>query len=123
MNNKALWERYKKYLCACPSIGLTLDISRMGFADDFFARMEPGLQRAYGAMDALESGAIANQDENRMVGHYWLRTPELAPSPDIQKEIKDTVQAVKDLTFSVHAGKIYPPKPSSPGLRARDRAY
>src|SRR5574341_263412 len=110
MNNKALWERYKKYLCACPSIGLTLDISRMGFADDFFARMEPGLQRAYGAMDALESGAIANQDENRMVGHYWLRTPELAPSPDIQKEIKDAIQAVKDFTFSVHAGKIYPRK-------------
>ena len=28
---------------------------------------------------ALEKGAIANADEKRMVGHYWLRAPELAP--------------------------------------------
>ena len=34
-------------------------------------------------MDALEKGAIANPDENRMVGHYWLRDPELAPTPEI----------------------------------------
>ena len=27
----------------------------------------------------LEKGAIANPDENRMVGHYWLRAPERAP--------------------------------------------
>ena len=68
MNDKALWDRYKKYLCECPSIGMTLDISRMNFADDYLARMEPDIQRAYTAMDALESGAIANPDENRMVG-------------------------------------------------------
>ena len=29
-------------------------------------------------MAALEKGAIANPDENRMVGHYWLRAPDLA---------------------------------------------
>ena len=110
MNNKSLWERYKKYLCACPSIGLTLDISRMDFTDEQLDHLEPALQRAYRSMDALESGAIANSDENRMVGHYWLRTPDLAPSPDIQKEITDAIQAVKDFTFSVHAGKIYPRK-------------
>ena len=35
------------------------------------------MQKAYAAMDALEKGAIANPDEKRMVGHYWLRAPEL----------------------------------------------
>jgi glucose-6-phosphate isomerase len=110
MNNKALWERYKKYLCECPSIGMTLDISRMNFADDYLARMEPEIQRAYAAMDALESGAIANPDENRMVGHYWLRAPGLAPSLEIRREIEDTVKAIKDFTFTVHAGKIFPRK-------------
>jgi len=30
-------------------------------------------------MEALEGGAIANPDEGRMVGHYWLRAPERAP--------------------------------------------
>jgi glucose-6-phosphate isomerase len=110
MNNKALWERYKQYLCVCPSVGLTLDVSRMNFAPGYFERMEPGMRKAYAAMDALEAGAIANPDENRMVGHYWLRAPELAPSPEIRQEIQDTLQAVKDFAFTVHAGKIYPRK-------------
>ncbi len=110
MNNKTLWERYKKYLCACSSIGLSLDISRMNFDDDYLDRMEPEMQKAYQSMDALESGAIANPDEKRMVGHYWLRAPERAPSPEIRKEIGDTLQAIKDFAFTVHAAKIYPRK-------------
>lgn len=89
---------------------MTLDISRMNFADDYIARMEPEIQRSYAAMDALESGAIANPDENRMVGHYWLRTPTLAPSTKISREIEDTLQAIQDFAFSVHAGNIAPEK-------------
>ncbi len=108
MNNKSLWERYKKHLCECPPIGLLLDISRMNFADDFLDRMEPEMQKAYKAMDELEAGAIANPDENRMVGHYWLRAPERAPSPEIRQEIEETIRTIKDFTFSVHAAKIKP---------------
>ena len=110
MDNKALWERYKEYFCSCPSIGLTLDISRMNFDDNYLERMGPEMKKVYRAMDALEAGAIANPDENRMVGHYWLRAPERAPSADIRKEIVDTLKAIKDFTFSVHAGKIMPRK-------------
>jgi len=110
MDTKALWDRYKKYLCECPSIGMTLDISRMNFADDYLTRMEPDIQRAYAAMDALESGAIANPDENRMVGHYWLRAPGLAPLPEIRREIEENLKAIKDFTFTIHAGKIFPRK-------------
>ena len=93
-----------------PSLGLSLDISRMNFADDFLDRMEPEMQKAYTAMEALEAGAIANPDEDRMVGHYWLRAPERAPSAGIRREIGETLQAIKDFTFSVHAGKIFPRK-------------
>jgi glucose-6-phosphate isomerase len=110
MANKTLWERYRQYLCICPSIGLTLDISRMNFPADYLARMEPEIQKAYSAMDALESGAIANPDENRMVGHYWLRNPDRAPTLEIRQEIKETIAAIKSFAFSVHAGKIYPRK-------------
>jgi glucose-6-phosphate isomerase len=110
MNNKALWEQYKKYLCECPSIDLTLDISRMNLPEDHLERMEPDMQKAYAAMDALEAGAIANPDENRMVGHYWLRAPERAPSTEIRSEIETARQAVHDFTFAIHAGKIYPRK-------------
>ena len=79
MNANELWNRYKKHLCRVPAVGLTLDISRMTFDDGFFARMAPAMEKAFAAMDALEKGAIANPDEKRMVGHYWLRAPELAP--------------------------------------------
>ncbi|HUI45467.1 MAG TPA: glucose-6-phosphate isomerase [Nitrospirota bacterium] len=112
MDNRQLWERYKKNLCECPSIGLTLDTSRMNIADDYFFHMEPELQKAYRAMEALESGTVANPDENRMVGHYWLRTPGLAPLPEIRQEIEKTVQAIKNFTFIVHAAKLRPRKRS-----------
>ena len=105
-----LWNRYQQYLCDCPSIGLSLDISRMRFSADFLTVMEPAIQNAYTAMESLESGGIANPDENRMVGHYWLRSPLLAPSEDIQKDIISTIQSIHDFTFSVHTGKINPRK-------------
>jgi glucose-6-phosphate isomerase len=110
MNTPLLWERYKKYLCECPAIGMRLDISRINFAEDYLARMEPHIQGAYAAMDALEAGGIANPDENRMVGHYWLRAPGRAPSPEIRQGIEDNLKAIKDFTFNVHAGKIFPRK-------------
>ncbi len=108
MNNRSLWERYKKYLCECPSIGLALDISRMGLSDEYLSGMEPAIRQAYDAMEALESGAIANPDESRMVGHYWLRNPERAPDPELRRLIIDTVRKVGDFAAAVHAGKIGP---------------
>jgi len=48
---------------------------------------EAQVQAALDAMTELEAGAIANPDEGRMVGHYWLRAPELAPKPEFQAEI------------------------------------
>ena len=109
MNNRALWQRYKEYLCVCPDIGLMLDISRMGFPDGFFAAMEPGMQRSFGEMAALEAGAVANRDEERMVGHYWLRAPQLAPNAGIAAEIEFTVRAVEEFSTGVHAGTIAAP--------------
>lgn len=110
MTSKTLWERYKQFFHVSPSIGLTLDISRMNLSSDYFTRMEPEIQKAYKGMGALEAGAIANPDENRMVGHYWLRSPDRAPTPEIQQEIKENILAIKNFAFSVHAGKIYPRK-------------
>ena len=72
------WKRYRQYLCRVDSLDLTLDISRMHFDERFLTSMEPAVQRAFADMDALESGAIANPDEKRMVGHFWLRAPQTA---------------------------------------------
>jgi len=108
MNDRSLWDRYKQYLCACPSIGLSLDLSRMDLDTNFLVRMEPEMQKAYAAMDALEAGAIANPDENRMVGHYWLRAPGLAPTPGIRTDIEQTRRAIQSFALKVHEGTIRP---------------
>ena len=112
MSTPVLWRRYQQYLCRVPALGLTLDVSRMRFEDDFLERMAPPLRRAFEAMDALERGAIANPDEKRMVGHYWLRAPDLAPSPEIASEIRKTVADVKVFAAAVHDGTIRPPSSS-----------
>ncbi len=78
MDASDLWKRYRQYLCRVDSLDLTLDISRMHFDERILASMEPAVQRAFADMDALESGAIANPDEKRMVGHFWLRAPQTA---------------------------------------------
>jgi glucose-6-phosphate isomerase len=93
-----------------PAIGLTLDVSRMRFEDRFLGRMAPAMQRAFAAMDALERGAIANPDEKRMVGHYWLRAPQLAPKPEIAAEIRKTMADIKAFAAGVHSGSIRPIK-------------
>lgn len=100
------WERFKKYYIEFPTIGLAVDLSRMNFSDDFIPSMEARMQKAFEDMEALEKGAIANPDENRMVGHYWLRNPSLSPTPEIRREIEDAIFRVKGFTEKVHAGTI-----------------
>ncbi|MFP4145674.1 MAG: glucose-6-phosphate isomerase [Phycisphaeraceae bacterium] len=104
-----LWQRYRKHLTRCSSVGLSLDISRMDFEETFWDDMEPAMQRAYEAMERLESGEIANPDENRMVGHYWLRHPEKAPSRQIRQEIERTTERIKAFASDVHEKKVVPP--------------
>ena len=101
-----LWQRYKERTTFHDEIGLSLDLSRVDFADDFFDQQSESINKAFTAMADLEQGAIANPDENRMVGHYWLRKPELAPSEDIQQQIKVCLENVKAFAGSVHSGEI-----------------
>jgi glucose-6-phosphate isomerase len=108
MDPSALWKRYQERFWNCPALACSLDCSRMDFPSDFFARMEARMQKALEFMEALESGAIANPDEQRMVGHYWLRAPARAPTAAIRKEIEDTLVSVKRFARSVHAGRIAP---------------
>src|SRR5436190_8012727 len=78
----------------------------MKFPADFFEKMQPRIEKAFAAMRELESGTIANPDEKRMVGHYWLRNPALAPTAEIRAEIEETIKRIKSFAADVHAGKI-----------------
>lgn len=100
------WERFQKYYTEFPSLGLAVDLSRMNVDDAFFAAMEPKMQKAFAEMAALEKGAIANPDEKRMVGHYWLRNSALAPTTEIRQEIEDVIASIHKFAAKTHAGEI-----------------
>jgi glucose-6-phosphate isomerase len=103
------WTRFKEHCYQYPSLGLSLDISRMPFPDRLLESMEAKFQKAFADMAALEKGAIANPDEKRMVGHYWLRAPQLAPDPEIAGAITSTLAAIKEFAGKVHRGEIAGP--------------
>jgi len=100
------WKRFQKYYREFPDLGLAVDISRMNFTEGFLKSIGPKVDAALQEMTALEAGAIANADEKRMVGHYWLRNPALAPNPDLRNEIESTLASIKAFAADVHSGKV-----------------
>jgi glucose-6-phosphate isomerase len=108
MAESSLWQRFQRYFLRYDNLDFSIDISRMNFPDDFFAKMQPRIEKAFRAMRELEAGAIANPDEQRMVGHYWLRNPGLAPTAQLRADIEQTNERIKEFAASVHAGKIGP---------------
>jgi glucose-6-phosphate isomerase len=102
----SLWSRFQKFFLNYDDLGISVDISRMNFPDDFFTGLAIAADRACAKMKDLEGGAIANPDENRMVGHYWLRDSKLAPSPALTAEIDGTKSAILGFAADVHSGKI-----------------
>jgi len=106
MPSSSLWQRFQQYFVHYDDLGFSLDISRMKFPDDFFERVQRNIDKAFAAMRELESGAIANPDENRMVGHYWLRNSALAPTAELRADIDGTNKRIKSFAANIHAGKI-----------------
>jgi glucose-6-phosphate isomerase len=104
--NLEQWQQFKRFYRSYPSIDLAVDFSRMDLTDAFLKQMEAPMQKAFAAMADLERGAIANPDENRMVGHYWLRNPQLAPTKEITNEIISTNTRIKEFAQRVHSGGI-----------------
>jgi glucose-6-phosphate isomerase len=102
---ESTWDRFQKFYFDFPQLGFALDLSRSDVTDEFIARMTPRMNDAFEAMKKLEAGTIANPDENRMVGHYWLRKPDLAPTPEIRDQIMSTLAAIKDFASKIHSGE------------------
>ncbi|MEO0946992.1 MAG: glucose-6-phosphate isomerase [Cyanobacteria bacterium J06641_5] len=109
MDAVELWKRYQEWLYYHEGLDLYVDISRMRFDGRFVSEIEPKMAKAFSDMKALEAGEIANPDEGRMVGHYWLRAPELAPAPELAKEIEASVAEILAFAKQVHGGEIKPP--------------
>ena len=100
------WERFKTHYLQLPELDFAIDVSRMNFADSYFESMAQKTADAIEAMNLLESGTIANPDEGRMVGHYWLRAPELAPDAVMAEDIRQALTDLKTFSARVHAGEV-----------------
>jgi glucose-6-phosphate isomerase len=109
MTDSLLWDRFKAFYLEYADLGFSMDVSRMRFGDDYLDAMRGRASDAVGKMAELESGAIANPDENRMVGHYWLRNPSLAPTADLRKTIEETRAAVEAFASEIHSGAVAAP--------------
>jgi hypothetical protein len=103
------WQSYNQTLIRYPHLGFSLDLSLMDIAPDHVAALQPRIAKAFADMEAVEAGDIANPDEGRMVGHYWLRNPDLAPTEALKKAITGPLDELKRFADKIHSGAITPP--------------
>ena len=106
MNNNDKWGRYCDLLYSDDSLGYWLDISRMDVAINDFDDFNEIYSKAFDALESLENGSIANIDEGRQVGHYWLRNPKVAPSAEISDSITKEIQNISKFGASILNGEI-----------------
>ncbi len=90
-----------------PDTGICLDFSKLGIPGRAFEEYRNPMVPVFLRMTELEAGAIANPDEGRRVGHYWLRAPELAPE-GLDRPIRETVERVLDFAERVREGRVRP---------------
>jgi glucose-6-phosphate isomerase len=94
---------------ADPESKFAVDVSRMGISADYLDSLRDRIQLALHEMSELEKGAISNKDESRMVGHYWLRAPHLAPDATLRASIEGTLGSVKEFASAVRSGRVRAP--------------
>lgn len=103
------WQHFQKYFIRYQDLGFSIDLSRSGLDDAYIESLSPQVTRAFEDMKKLEAGEIANPDEGRMVGHYWLRNSKLAPNDEITNHISDNVKEINKFAEAVHSGSIKTP--------------
>jgi glucose-6-phosphate isomerase len=95
-------DEYRAQRVVLSEPGVELDL-----ADAFLSADDhPRMAEALAAMERIEAGAIANPDEGRMVGHYWLRDPDRAPDPAIAAAITASWRQIGEFAAGVRSGLI-----------------
>ncbi len=102
-------KKYADELVRYGEMGISVDFSKIDVPRELTDRLAPAVKQAFVDMEALEGGAISNPDENRMVGHYWLRNSSLAPTPELKAKIDDPYIALKAFAADVLSGRILTP--------------
>lgn len=92
-----------------PGVPVSLDLGGVDLAAALAGEAGGRTAKALDALDILERGGLANADEQRMVGHYWLRDPIQAPTKEITSDIESTVEAIARFSSDVRAGAVAGP--------------
>jgi glucose-6-phosphate isomerase len=111
--NPDRFARYVRFRSTLDDPFVELDLGHSKLEERDVDALRPSLDQALAAMKKIEQGAIANADEQRMVGHFWLRAPGLAPKPELEDAIASTVAGIEAFAQAVHSGRIAPPEGGS----------
>jgi len=100
------WEKFSKYLWFNDALNIWIDISKINFTEKEFEAINQKFVNVFKALDELENGSIANIDENRQVGHYWLRNSSIAPNEILKNKIDNEISSIKEFGKEILEGNI-----------------
>ena len=100
------WERFSNYLWFNNDLNIWLDISKVKFNKSQFLNLSNKFKGVFEASKELENGAISNIDENRQVGHYWLRNSKIAPDMETKNSIDIEIKNIEKFCVDIKNGNI-----------------
>ena len=100
------WDKFCNYLWFDKKLNIWLDISKINFTNEEIKNLEEKFEDVFSSIKELENGAISNIDENRQVGHYWLRNPSISPSSKIGEEIRADINSISEFGKQILNGDI-----------------
>ncbi|MBK16941.1 MAG: glucose-6-phosphate isomerase [Prochlorococcus sp. SP3034] len=95
------WEKFSNYLWFDKDINIWLDISKVIFNDRDINEIKREFKNVFKATKDLEEGAISNIDENRQVGHYWLRNSNISPDIETKNTVNNDIKNVEEFSRQV----------------------
>jgi glucose-6-phosphate isomerase len=87
-----------------PALPWILDATQARVSEDALDALP--WDRVFDEMDAIEAGSIANADEDRQVGHFWLREQMMAPTMGQARDLGEGLEAVRRTAEEVRNGAM-----------------
>lgn len=100
------WKRFTEHYWSSDDGSLALDFSEVTAITEWTKDAESLFQKGLTELQQIESGERVNTDEDRMVGHYWLRDAGAAPTDELRVAITDQLAAIKSFASEIKKRKF-----------------